>query len=109
MSLSYQVKSSQVNFISDIKIYNTVKYTIFKNRNKHRNKKPATVFQNQRRAEKQGERGIFEIFIWGKIAGDETSETIFRKKIQNEFKSVLINELYDKLFKQLFFLIGLPV
>ena len=47
---------------------------------------------------KRGKRGIFEIFIGGKIVGDETSN---RK--QN------FRELYNKLFKQLFFLIVLSV
>ena len=40
------VKSIQVNFISDIRIYN-YKNTIFNNRNKHRNKnKPGGITLN---------------------------------------------------------------
>ena len=31
------------------------------------------IFQNQGGKKKKGERGVFEIFIGGKIPGDETS------------------------------------
>ena len=31
------------------------------------------IFQNQGGKKKRGERVVFEIFIWGKIAGEETS------------------------------------
>ena len=51
---------------------------------------------------KRGERGIFEIFIGSKIAGDETST-----KFQKNLKCFL--ELLNKSFKQLFFLIVLSV
>ena len=55
--------------------------------------------------EKEGERGVFEIFIGGEIAGDETSN---RKQ---NFRIILkcFHELYNKLFKQLYFLIVLSV
>ena len=86
MSLSYQVKSSQVNFISDIKIYNTVKYTIFKNRNKHRNKKTATVFQNQVGKKNRGEGEFFKFLFGGKLLEmklqKESSERKFRMNLK---------------------------
>ena len=63
------------------------------------------IFQNQEGKKKRGERGFFEIFIGGKIAGDETSN---RKQ---NFRIILkcFHELYNKLFKQLYFLIVLSV
>ena len=38
-----------------------------------RNPGGAEIFENQEGKKKRGERGVFEIFIEGKIAGDETS------------------------------------
>ena len=54
---------------------------------------------------KRGERGVFEIFIAGEIAGDKTSN---RKQ---NFRIILkcFHELYNKLFKQLYCLIVLSV
>ena len=59
------------------------------------------IFQNRGWGEKEGESGIFESFIGGKIAGDDFKQKTTSQN-ENEFKNVFMSYIINYLSKSSF-------